>query len=227
MRISFCIPVMNRLHDLERAMPHMIAAANASPPVEIAVLDYNSSDGLRRFMEYTIQGAYLNEAGIVYTRYEGREHYHMAHAWNLAVKCSTGDYITIMGADAVPAVDFVVKARRLIDQGCVWMRGPHYKGIATIQRQEFIDAGGFDERFEFYGGEDKELEQRLIRRGHPPCIMPDGAVRTLRTGNPAKVKNFRADLSKYEMMSIGRAIREQNAAAGLLVANEGQAWGAR
>ena len=225
MKISICIPCMNRTYDLERTMPYLIDVANASPPVEIAVLNYNSQDDLERYMQGVIKTADLDGSGIVYNRYTGRVHYHMAHAYNLAVMTSSGDYITIMGADAIPSEEFVVEARRLIADGCVWMRGRHYKGIMTIQRQEFIDAGGFDEQFEFYGGEDKELEARLTRRGSKFGLMPDGLVRALRTGNKAKVQNYRLPLSKREMMVRGRKIRDENNAAGLLVANSGQGWG--
>ena len=223
MKISFCVPCMDRLNDLERAMPHMIAAANASPPVEIALLDYNTHDALFAFARRQHGLAAGNE--LSYSRYAGREHYHLAHAWNLAVLASSGEYVAVMGADAMPSPQYVVEARKLIADGCIWIRGPHYKGIVIMQRSEFIDAGGYDERFEFYGGEDKELEARLRRRGGKFGLLPDGLVRTLRTGEADKTANFRLKLSKSEMMALGKAIRDENNARGLLVANEGQAWG--
>lgn len=226
MLISLCIPCGNRLHDLKRALPSWIGAANASPPVEITVLDYNSSDDLGAFIGAVWREDRLSEDNaLLYYRYTGRDHYHLAHAYNLAVRASRGEYVTVMGADAVLEDDFIIEARRLIAEGYVWMRGPRFKGILVCQRQEFVDAGGYDERFEFYGGEDKDLELRLRRRAAKFGLMPGGLVRALRTSNAAKVANYRLPLTKWEMMERGSKIRAQNVAAGVLVANEGRKWG--
>jgi len=225
--MSLCIPSGNRTHDLRRALPHTIAAANASPPVEIAILDYNSSDGLAEYIE-TIQGALELAEGntLIFNRYTGREHYHLAHGYNLAVLASSGEYVAIMGADALLAPGYVAAARELIAQGCVWMRGRRFKGIVVVQREEFVDAGGYDERFEMYGAEDRDLEARLRRRGGKFGLMPDGMAGVIRTPNPDKVANYRLGLSKREMVRRAHAILDANNAAGVLVANEGREWGA-
>ena len=225
MLISICVPCMNRTHDLRRTLPGMVEAARCSLPADVCVLDYNGSDGLRAFCQ---EARPTNgELVLGYARYDGNDgYYHLAHAYNLAVKASDGDYVCIMGADAVIAPSYVAECRRLIGHGAVWMRERHYKGIICIQRQAFDDAGGYDERFEYYGGEDKELEERLIRRGLEPAILPDGLVRTLRTPNSQKLVNYRGNLTKREMMQRGKRIRAENATKGLLVANEGQEWGA-
>lgn len=216
---------MNRIGDLKRALPSMILAANASPPVEIVILDYNSNEEVAEALgDAWMQLVDGNK--IVCARYEGREHYHIAHAWNLAVKGSKGDYIAIMGADAIPSENYVIEARKLIADGCIWMRGRHYKGILVCQRKEFMDAGGYDERLEYYSGEDKEFEARLRRRGSKFGLMPDGAVHVLRTARRAKTSNFGTDMTKREMMEFGSRIRAENAKRDLLIANEGKEWGA-
>lgn len=217
---------MNRAHDFSLALPHMIEAAETSPPVEIMVLDYNSSDNLAAIVNQRQRMSMSAGVTLMYRKYTGREHYHLAHAWNLVVKASSGEYVVIMGADALLHPDYVVEVRERIDKECLWMRGAHYKGITAIKKMEFLAAGGFDERFEFYGGEDKDLELRLLRRGLQPCVMPDNMVRTLRTSNSAKVKNYRLDLSKREMMRRGSIIRKENIDNKVLVANEGKEWGA-
>ena len=219
MIISFCIPVMNRLHDLRCTLFRTLAAAEASPPVEVAILDYNSSDGLEAYVcQYGSQ--------ITYTRYQGREHYHAAHAWNLAVRCSAGEYVVIAGADALFRENYVSVLRDLIATGAQWIRGRHYKGILCVERAEFVAAGGYDERFEFYGGEDKELEDRLRRRGAQFALLPDDLVYTLKTSNTDKIANYRGEMTKQEMMERGTVIRKANARAEVLVANQGQRWGA-
>lgn len=216
MIISLCIPCMNRAHDLKRTMPHTLAEAESSPPIEVCVLDYNSQDDLADFIG----------EGISYHHYTGRDHYHMAHAYNLAMKLSIGEYIVIMGADAIIKNGYIKAIRELIEDGCIWMRGRHKKGIVCCQREEFVNAGGYDERFEFYGGEDKDLEHRLRRRGGKFGLVPDGMVDTIITPNSQKLKNYRVRISKREMILHNKAIRDQNNAEGVLVANEGREWGA-
>jgi len=227
MIISICIPCMNRAYDLINTLPQTLEAAEASPPVEIAVLDYNSDDGLQEYMD--IRRLLILKPGnrITYNRYEGRDYYHLAHAWNLAARLSIGEYVVIAGADALFGKEYIATLRGLIAEGAVWIRGRHFKGIVCVQRREFIEAGGYDERFEFYGGEDKELEARLKRRGAPFGLLPDGLVSVLQTSNEDKLSNYRLPLSKREMMERGAAIRAENDAARLTVANRGQAWGTR
>jgi hypothetical protein len=105
------------------------------------------------------------------------------------------------------------------------MRGRRYKGILVCQREEFVAAGGYDERFEFYGAEDKDLEARLTRRGGKFGLMPDGAARVIRTPQEAKLRNYRLPLSKKEMIERAHVILDQNNAAGTMVANVGREWG--
>jgi glycosyltransferase involved in cell wall biosynthesis len=214
--ISLCIPCMNRLHDLKKTLPLTLIAAQASPPAEVVVLDYNSSDGLNE---------YAQDKPITFASYTGREHYHMAHAYNLAAKSSKGDYIVIMGADAVLSHQYVVALRWLIEQGCVWMRARHYCGIVCIQRAEFLAMGGYDERFQYYMGEDKELESRLKRREAKFGLVPDGLVSVIRTPARQKLVNFGSELTKREMMTMGAQLRKEINRADAIVANEDGEWG--
>ena len=220
MLISLCIPAMNRLHDLRRTLPRSIKAGIASEPVEVVVLDYNSSDGLDGWLR-------LFNGPITHKCYRGGEHYRMAHAYNLAVKASAGEYVVVMGADAVLAEGYVPALRELIADGCMWMRARKCKGIVCIWRSEFYMMGGYDERFWGYMGEDKELEARLRRRGAKFGLVPDGLVSVLRTGARAKLANFGSELTKREMMTLGTKLRRENEVAGLVVANEGAEWGTR
>jgi len=217
--MSFCVPIMNRVFDLRKTLRHSVRAAAESMPVVVSILDYNSSDGLGIFIR-NFNGT------VAYTRYEGREYYHMAHAYNLAVKCSSGEFVVVMGADAVLTAGYVSILRQLIADGCIWMRPRHYRGIICIQRKEFLAAGGYDERFNLYMGEDKELEARLRRRGAKFGLVPDGLVGVIRTSARDKLANYGSSLSKREMMTLGASLRKENETAGLLVANAGKEWGA-
>lgn len=214
--VSFCIPVHNRTYDLKKTMPYLIEGANGNPPVEIVILDYNSPDDLNEYIKDYPQ--------VTYYKYTGRNYYHMAHARNLSVKKSSGNIIAIMSADIYPSKDFVPTIRKMIHD-CTWLYDERYKGAIVIHRQEFIDAGGYDERFEFYGPEDRDLEARLKRRGKQSKILPPGLLHVIPTPDEIKVKNYRLKLSKKEMSQQMRPIYEENIRNNVLVANQNCHWG--
>jgi hypothetical protein len=105
------------------------------------------------------------------------------------------------------------------------MRASELCGIFACQHGEFINAGGYDERFEFYGPEDRDLDLRLQRRGSEFGLVPNGLMSVIPTSDEDKVKNFRLKLSKQGMGRLMRPIFEENIANGVLVANQGREWG--
>jgi len=218
---------MNRSYALKKTMPFMLDEANSSPPVEICVLDYNSRDDLIEFVKETKATAKLGGGSMISLHhFAGRDHYHLAHANNLCIRLSAGEYFVTGGTDGVFRYGYVNTLRELIGEGCVWMRGRYKKGIICCQKNEFVKAGGFDERFEFYGGDDRELESRLIRRGNRPCLVPDGMVGTVRTPKQYQIENYRGNMTKKEMCIRARRIRDENDRNEVLVVNEGMEWGA-
>lgn len=221
MLISVCIPCGNRLEDLKQALPTVIAAAHNSPPVEIVVLDYNSQDGLSDY----IQEVKTWTNAVYYRKYTGRDHYHMAHARNLAMLSGSGDYLINTCADVLMKPDYIQRLRPIVEIGYTWVRHEdRFVGIFCVARQEFIDAGGYDERFEFYGKEDKDILGRLERRGksHVEIRAHLGLLPTLW---PDKLKNYRLELTRSEASRRSKAIYLENIDNGVLVANEGNRWG--
>lgn len=227
MLISICIPCHNRAYDLKQILPRLIEIANASPPVEIAVLDYNSPDDLHELMERTLAGAMLAGGNLLtYRKYTGRSYYHMAHARNLSVRIAHGDFVVISSCDLWFGPDFIPRIRELAAEGSVWMRAGRYCGVVAIRRDEFIASGGFDERFEFYGPEDRDQELRMRRRGAKFGELDYNQIHCIPTPDAVKVQNYREQISKREMAKRMHAILDENIAQGSLVANAGKEWGA-
>jgi len=200
--------------------------ANFSPPVEIVILDYNSPDDCREYVKRAMQVFDLDERNsITYRKYTGRDHYHMAHARNLSVRAATGEYIVITAADIYFALDVIEIVRdELAEHQYIWLYDQRYKGVIVCQRREFVAAGGYDERFEFYGPEDRDLHDRLLRRCGKNNILPRGLVHVIETPNEDKVKNYREPLSKREMSQKMHPIYLANVASRVLVANP-EGWG--
>jgi hypothetical protein len=242
MLLSYCYPCRDRLHSVKQTLPSVIAAAEKSPPVEIVILNYGSTDGL---------GGWLKENApqVKHVWYEA-EHFHMAHSRNLSVIMALGEYV--ISSDAETRVDerLFLGLRRTIedtgrplirlgrrpssarlakenpgggacDGGCRWWT----HGVFCVKRSEFMAAGGFDERFEFYGPEDKDIIHRLRRRGLEYATIDNHKLITnLETPDEEKVKNYRLPLSKREMRKRMGRIYEENEVLGQMKANA-DGWG--
>ncbi len=223
MLLSYTVPCHKREADLVRSLPFAVEAANAGPPIEIVVVDYANPAPLR-FWRGDLE--FGNRWNVV--TYRGRDHYHMAHARNLSIRASTGEFVVISSSDICPKPLFFLHVRgRLVDTGAdLLVPDICYVGVIVCRRQALLDAGGYDERFEFYGSEDKDLNLRLRRRGlkSAPYRACDHLT-MFRTTNWDKVRNYRLPITKTEMMMRGKAILRENDAAGVLVANEGRGWG--
>jgi len=223
--ISLCIPCMNRTSDLKAVMPSILKAARVSPPVQVAILDYNTQDDLAAYL-VSITNEFTDGVSLNYLRYEGHSYFHMAHARNLSVLASIGDYVVISSCDIKLDFDFFTVIREHIERdNPAWMNFMNEMGVVIIERNEFINAGGFDERFEFYGSEDKDLYLRLLRRGAQHSILPGKKFYAITTPDAEKIKNYREPLSKAEMDKRGKVFYWQNIAEGVMVANL-EGWGA-
>lgn len=226
MIISACIPCMNRTYDLKRTLPSIIRAANASPPVEILVLNYNSQDDLEEYIDKVRTRRFTKGVTLCYYKYTKRNYYHLAHAYNLSIRLSAGEYFAVIGTDSILSADYFKAIRKKLEEDdYVWLYNKVYGGIIVCQKREFVEAGGYDERFEMYGPEDKELELRLHRRGGKMGILPPGLLEMIETSRKAKFAN-------YDRARIGgrkkrmRAIYLENKENNVLVVNRGKDWGA-
>jgi len=224
---SWTIPCHKRLPQLLQSLPGLVAAANADPPVEIVIVDYGDQPALEpELLPILANLSPENRALTVF--YRGRPYYHAGHARNLSIRASTGDYVIISSTEITPAVGYFRHLReQLAAANAKWLAcDSRYVGVLVIDRLELIAAGGYDERFEFYGGDDKDLRERLRRRRLPEgYYCGEDWLTMTRTYNADKVRNYRLPLTKTAMMMAGSAIFKENREQGVLVANEGLDWG--
>lgn len=221
MLCSLCTPVFNRLEDLQLTLPLRLRAARLEPPVELAIVDYGGDEPVGRYLE----AVDLPEGvSLRFRRYDGSGYYRQAHAYNLAVGLSTGEIVTVMGADTYPFPLFFGEARRRLREAG-WLEDDRYKGVVTLRRVDFMAAGGYDEGFEFYGPEDRELAERLERRG----LRKDswsGFIGLFETPDEKKTAGYRIQGTKHQLSRLMRPVLEQSRREGWLVANQGREWGA-
>jgi len=227
MLISICVPCKNRADDLRKVMPSWIKAANESPPVEIAVLNYNSNDDLDNLISKMRRLDFEKGNFITYVKDKTNDYYHNARACNLCIMISSGEYFLRIGCDAFIGKGFIKYIREKISKnGYVWIgREKRFRGIIICQRKEFIEIGGYDERFEFYGSEDVDLYRRLVRRNKKNSSYPESFIRPIPTPKAKKFKNYRLSLSRSKHRKHGRKILNENDSNNVIIVNKGIKWG--
>jgi hypothetical protein len=225
--LSYTIPCHQREDDLEQALPHIITAANASPPVEIIIVDYGKQPSLAPMLSPWLHKLDAPNQ-FVHVIYRDRDHYHMANARNLSLRVSDGEYVILSATDILPRENFFQAIRtRLMETQCDLLRSQTtgYIGIFTTRRDLLYAAGGFDERFEFYGREDKDLLLRLLRRGLTQGTYDlDNMLDMIRTPWKQKLEHYRLQLTREEAHAKATAIYDENIRNNVLVANEGIEW---
>lgn len=223
MLISICIPCHKREDDLRSVLPSIVAAANANPPVEIVVVDYANIDPL----SFRLTEALAADNSIIVPQYRNRYHYHMAHARNVSIRAASGEYVMISSADILvdPEVFGVMRAA-IRDSVAEWLTPePLYRGAIVCRRDILMGVGGFDERIEFYGPEDKDLEHRLIRGAYRHAAYSSSLLSIIPTPDERKTQGYRLVMNKHAMSRHGRAAYDDNTRRGVTIVNEGLAWG--
>ena len=113
MLLTYCMACHRREEDFFVALPLVIAAANASPPVEIVVVDY--ANPVRMDLSKAT-GALEPPNVIAVVSYRGRDHYHVTHARNLAFRSATGEYVVTAMADICPRPGFFALLRKRLKE---------------------------------------------------------------------------------------------------------------
>jgi hypothetical protein len=237
MLISLCVPVMNRLEELKQSLPIITEIAVRSPQVQLVIVDYGSTDGTSEYI-YQMEKIWGSSMDCRMTvRKLHARYYNSAHARNLCVQASFGEYIIQLSAEALPDLLLLPYIRTRIAEGKpVWMcedtkfEGQYCGRFIVCKRHEFMESGGYDERFNLYGPEDKDICFRLHRRGGKFEPYPNYLCREIPTDNGRKLENLdKSGLpgrmwQKREMMHMMGPIFRKNIEDGLLVANPGKDW---
>ena len=232
MLISYCVPCMNRAYDLKITLPFTIIAANNSQPIEIVILDYDSKDNLVEYVEEVQKSCKF----LLLVKSYDHKYYSPTHARNIVNLASHGEYIITSDVDIILHDDFFKIIRNIIEkENPVWMYEKKDSGIMgrppIFKRDEYIAAGGYDERFNVCGPDDKDICMRMLRRGGKHASYPMNLYEEIYTPYKEKYRNM--DITPYKnerqiKLMMSRAMRkfyEENNEKGSLVANEGKDWG--
>ena len=181
-KISFCTVCMNRLHHLRETLPINLANNRSYPYLEFVLLDYNSSDGLARWVASHLQ-EHLESGRLIYYRTNEPQYFHRSHSRNMVFKLASGDIVCNIDADNFTGENFAhyVNEQFAFNPNAFVAADTsnrHYFirdvcGRICFWKKDFERTGGFDERMEGYGDEDIDLINRLKLLGRQETVILD------------------------------------------------------
>lgn len=178
-----------------------------NPRSKFVVLNYSSEDDLLEYLFSTLK-AEIERGRLVVYSVLGEPKFRMAHAKNTAFRCGMlegAKILVTLDADnfAGPGFEDFIEDRitrennvflcpRAIGLGTgnarVQPRG--VAGRLAIREQDFIKAGGYDEKYVTWQGEDVDLVARLKRMGYSPRFFDQAHLDAIGHGSDVRFKEY-------------------------------------
>jgi hypothetical protein len=182
-KIAFCTTVKGRAQHLKLTLPRNLADNASYENAVFVVLDYGSQDDLNDYI-WTHHRRELESGRLALYHFHDGGPFRMAHAKNMAHRLGilegaeilvnldadnyTGPYFAHYVADEFRIETKIFMWARMIKEGPDRLsRG--ISGRIVVTRKAFEIAGGYDERFETWGPDDKDFNFRLQRLGFVAC----------------------------------------------------------
>lgn len=181
-KISFCTTSMNRLMHVKKTLLKNIKDNKDYPNIEFVIFDYNSTDGLKEWVESSCK-EYLNSGILKYYRTDEPKYFHMAHAKNMSHKLATGDVLCNVDADNFTNKNFAFYINCVFNQDKdsvgtneweIYKKNNlgDFGGRIFISKENFKKLNGYDEKFIGWGHEDLDFKDRAIKFGLKKITIP-------------------------------------------------------
>ena len=174
--ISLVVCVKNRFNQLKISIQSWI---NQKAIKEIVIIDWDSQD---------IDSNYLSglDDRIKIIRFEDKEYFHIAKAYNIAIKEAKYNYIIKADVDYIFNVYYQLEHWLNLNWEKQFLTGysgwrflhmdfgflKYLNGMIISKKQHILDAGMYDERFTNYGQEDEDLYNKLQQQNIERVLMP-------------------------------------------------------
>jgi len=180
-KISFCTTCMGRLHHLRETLLKNIKDNEENPNVEFVVLNYNSPDGLDSWARENLK-EWVASGKVQYYRTEEPRYFKNNHAKNVVHKLATGDIVCNIDADNFTGkgmAEFLVKTFKEKPQRVVIgddLLQSDATGRIALLKEYFMRLGGYEEDFNGWGFEDRDLCGRAVMCGFEKVFIRDRSL---------------------------------------------------
>jgi glycosyltransferase involved in cell wall biosynthesis len=196
MIISYCSQIKNRFHQFAETFEHNLEKIKKHENTEWIIVDCNSDDGVREFMQKFIESE--NISRIHYYLTLNYDQYSIPVAKNFSARLSSGDYIFNLDVD-----NFIADTTEVItEKGDVGIycnvTNQGLYGRLGFSRSVFEKVGGYDESFFPAGKHDTDIRLRCELLGYNfenvVCNKP-----ALLNSKEDTIKNMNSELSWKKM----------------------------
>jgi len=171
-KIAFCITCMNRLSHLQQTLEKNIQDNHLPGKVEFVLLDYNSKDGLDRWIRQNMQ-SYIDSGILVYYKTPEPAYYLRSHSRNMAFRLADAEILCNLDADNFLGKGFAAfMLQEFSTYNSIFYMNNHSPndtfGRICVRNKDFISVRGYNEAFKTHGYEDNDFQNRLIQHGLKP-----------------------------------------------------------
>jgi hypothetical protein len=189
------------------------------------VLDYDSPDDLAPYLCLAFSKEIASGRLVLYRYKNGGKPFHVSHAKNMAARCGIlegADILITVDADNYTGKDFVRFAAESFKEPGIFLVPDHltiqamphgpgrpcrgFAGRLAVRQQEFIKAGGYDEYYDTWRGEDIDMNFRLERMGYSRRFIANGHLNCIPHSSDVRFKEY-VHAKQYENMDEVKIMR--------------------
>lgn len=223
--IAFCTTCKGRAQHIKETLPRNLAD-NVTPYSKFILLNYNSDDDLLHYI-LTYHMADLRSGKLVLYSFLDEVPFHLSHAKNMAARLGMiegADILCTLDADNFTGYGFDSYIIEKMKEPGVFLcpnfplirslpYGPErpqrgFAGRLVLRAQEFIKAGGYDETFDTWRGEDIDMLMRLQRMGYTMRHIDNKYLNAIPHNAEVRFKYYPA-ARQYENKEAERLIAER------------------
>jgi glycosyltransferase involved in cell wall biosynthesis len=206
--LSLITTCKNRLPHLKQTLPLMLK----QPRAEVIVVDYGCEQGTAAWVEEHHPAAKLVQVS-------DDPVFCAARARNIGAKNASHELLCFVDADVMMHFEFSawLELNRDPDGFHLYPVRTEFEldGFLIVAREHFFKVGGYDEAFKSWGGEDKDLYERLARTGLSASLVPEGSVSPISHGDELrqldkKAGGFGGKLATLSINELYRAIKRDS-----------------
>jgi len=168
-KIAFCITCMNRMHHLQQTLEKNIWDNYLPDDVEFVLLDYNSQDGLEKWVKENLH-SYIDTGILIYYKTFGSEYYLRSHSRNMAFRLANAEILCNLDADNFLGEGF---ASFMIEEFSIYNKIFYTNNFSCndtfdrmcVRNNDFMSIRGYNESLIGYGYEDMDVFNRLKNTG--------------------------------------------------------------
>ena len=168
--LSYCISIMNRLHQIEKTL--RVNIDNSTDKSEFIIVDYNSNDGLKEYIYNYFEDEILN-GKLKYLYTDKIKFWHASICKNTTHMKANGKYLVNLdcdnfigeNGDDIIINTFIENGDNIIISQSNNIVSSGNGGRISISKDNFIKLGGYDESFYPMGYQDYDLIERAKQFG--------------------------------------------------------------